>query len=298
MIIDKRNFWEGNETSKLFLEHLLISAFQEESSIRNIDLTSVFVKRDLLSRVRNRVITQLIPRRSFDIRSQWEFGITPPKNSHDLTVWYTGENLRPPHNYDLTLSFDPDDLKQGNIYLPYWFTLFGEIPEFSNSKNVPIESFLSPRKMYPNQSKFCAVVINNPHPLRLRAIRELERLGEVDVFGRAIGRPVSDKVKLLSNYRFNLCFENDLYPGYVTEKPFDAWLAGSVPLYWGNTEDTFLNQNAIVNLATFKSMASYIDHVQELDSDKELRELVISAPILKNVPNILSIIETVRKIVS
>ena len=39
------------------------------------------------------------------------------------------------------------------------------------------------------------------------------------------------------NYRYFLCFENDLYPGYVTEKPIEAWASGSVPLWRGIDPD-------------------------------------------------------------
>lgn len=42
------------------------------------------------------------------------------------------------------------------------------------------------------------------------------------------------KREVLSRYMFNLAFENSIEPGYVTEKPFDALLAGSVPVYLGD----------------------------------------------------------------
>jgi hypothetical protein len=47
-----------------------------------------------------------------------------------------------------------------------------------------------------------------------------------------------DKLATISNYRFNLCLENCEYPGYLTEKIFDAMLAGTVPVYRGAPDVT------------------------------------------------------------
>jgi hypothetical protein len=49
--------------------------------------------------------------------------------------------------------------------------------------------------------------------------------------------PVEDKIALLQRARFCIAYENcrDL-PGYVTEKLFDCFRAGCVPVYWGPRE--------------------------------------------------------------
>lgn len=41
------------------------------------------------------------------------------------------------------------------------------------------------------------------------------------------------KTKLLRSYRFSLAFENSETPDYITEKFFDALMAGAVPVYLG-----------------------------------------------------------------
>ncbi|MGC8604542.1 MAG: glycosyltransferase family 10 domain-containing protein, partial [Desulfomonilaceae bacterium] len=43
----------------------------------------------------------------------------------------------------------------------------------------------------------------------------------------------SNKIRTLGKFRFNLVFENCIFPGYLTEKIFDAMLAGTVPIYLG-----------------------------------------------------------------
>ncbi len=49
-----------------------------------------------------------------------------------------------------------------------------------------------------------------------------------------IGGPINDKIKIFSNHNFNIAFENSSYPGYVTEKITDAFIANTIPIYWGD----------------------------------------------------------------
>lgn len=42
-----------------------------------------------------------------------------------------------------------------------------------------------------------------------------------------------DKRSCLAHYKFAFCFENSCVPGYITEKIFDAFSAGCVPIYLG-----------------------------------------------------------------
>ncbi len=46
----------------------------------------------------------------------------------------------------------------------------------------------------------------------------------------------NEKLLTLRNYKFTLCMENSRECGYVTEKIFSAFFAGSVPLYFGATD--------------------------------------------------------------
>lgn len=47
---------------------------------------------------------------------------------------------------------------------------------------------------------------------------------------------VASKAETLSRYRFAICFENMILPGWITEKIFDCFAAGCVPVYWGAPE--------------------------------------------------------------
>jgi hypothetical protein len=43
----------------------------------------------------------------------------------------------------------------------------------------------------------------------------------------------ADKQATLAMYKFCLCFENEACEGYITEKLFDCFLSGTVPVYYG-----------------------------------------------------------------
>jgi hypothetical protein len=49
---------------------------------------------------------------------------------------------------------------------------------------------------------------------------------------------VASKAETLSRYTFAICFENMILPGWITEKIFDCFAAGCVPVYWGAPEVT------------------------------------------------------------
>jgi hypothetical protein len=50
--------------------------------------------------------------------------------------------------------------------------------------------------------------------------------------------PAASKAETLSAYDFALCFENCILRGWITEKIFDCFFAGTVPVYWGAPEIT------------------------------------------------------------
>lgn len=64
---------------------------------------------------------------------------------------------------------------------------------------------------------------------------------------------VEDKILTLSNYKFSLCFENCTFPGYVTEKIFDCFFAGCIPIYWGAPDVAdYIPSEAYIDYRRFK----------------------------------------------
>jgi hypothetical protein len=124
--------------------------------------------------------------------------------------------------------------------------------------------------------------------MRFRAVRALEKIGEVDVFGPVVGKPIQSKLEIAKNYRYTLCFENDIYPGYVTEKPMEAYLAETVPLYWGQLDMCSpINSACLINLFDFDSMEDWLNHIASID-EVEYRKYY-ERPFLKSIPDLSQI---------
>jgi hypothetical protein len=73
---------------------------------------------------------------------------------------------------------------------------------------------------------------------------------------RAFQGPIKpeEKIQVLSQYKFALCFENCVFPGYVTEKIFDCFLAGCIPIYFGAPDiEDFVPEGSFIDFRKYKS---------------------------------------------
>lgn len=232
--------------------------------------------------------------------NRWDFDYSQPTSSASVNIWTSGENIRPPEGaWDLYLSHDSDGLGGRNIYVPFWMEAIGTYaPPTVNFLGVrpTLDEMLSPREANPSErSGFACAFLGKNSGMRSHAINALGMLGKVDVFGPAVGRPVGNKATVAKDYKFMLCFENDLYPGYVTEKPFDAWATGAVPLYWGNDASNYLNPRALINLADFDGLEPFVGEVAMIMQDAPSMAEIASEPILLRPPDMTAIERSIRE---
>jgi len=77
---------------------------------------------------------------------------------------------------------------------------------------------------------------------------------------------VESKREILKDYKFAICYENarDI-PGYITEKIFDCFFAGCVPIYWGASNitkhipaNTFIDKR---NFKTYEELYYYLKNI-------------------------------------
>jgi alpha(1,3/1,4) fucosyltransferase len=77
--------------------------------------------------------------------------------------------------------------------------------------------------------------------------------------------PYTKKLETLARYRFVVCFENTVFPGYVTEKILDCFYAGSVPVYYGAPDITdYVPRECFIDLRDFSGYAEldeFLAHV-------------------------------------
>ncbi|MGI9149406.1 MAG: glycosyltransferase family 10 domain-containing protein [Chloroflexota bacterium] len=88
-------------------------------------------------------------------------------------------------------------------------------------------------------------------------------------FLRSYQGPAPLKLATLAQYRFALCLENSIFPGYISEKIFDCFFAGTVPLYLGAPDvHKYIPADAFVDLRQFRNYSAL---EQFLDSLEEAR---------------------------
>ncbi|QKJ30441.1 hypothetical protein HQ865_11965 [Mucilaginibacter mali] len=132
-------------------------------------------------------------------------------------------------------------------------------PEDLVKKNVDAEQILA------SKNKFCNFLYSHRVPYREEFFRQLSKYKKIDAPGKSMNnmpsidsRPGEDlwtsKHHFLSPYKFTIAFENYVYPGYQTEKLYDAMLCQSIPIYCG---DPFIGD--IFNTKSFVNTPDYTD---------------------------------------
>jgi hypothetical protein len=80
------------------------------------------------------------------------------------------------------------------------------------------------------------------------------------------------KLPLLRRYKFNICYENVInIPGYVTEKIFDCFFAGCVPVYLGASNITdFVPKECFVDKRDFPDYGNLYAHLMTMADEEYL----------------------------
>jgi hypothetical protein len=198
-----------------------------------------------------------------------------------VRIWLTGECLIPDFNL-MDYAIGPSDIQFGDRYLRW--PLYRWNLSFQECEALRREALsMSPVHQ---RNLFCACVISNlsnrQGPL-VEVCDALERYHGLTYGGKwrnNIGGRVRDKQELLQRHKFSLAFENSAYPGYVTEKILDAFLAGTVPIYWGDPTITQqFNPKAFIHCLDGEPIDELLRRVQKVNESQEAYEAMTREPI-------------------
>ena len=192
-------------------------------------------------------------------------------------IYYTGENKRPNFSRcDYAFSFDYP-VNERNFRLPLYRLYYPQYSLLFEARD--------PDKIIAENREFCSFVNSNAKAKeRIDLFDQLSKYKQVASGGMVrnnVGGRVPDKVKFISDYKFNIAFENSSYPGYATEKIMEALVTNTIPIYWGdpNIGNDF-NTKAFINCHEFDSMNEVIEHVKKVDQDESLYRQYLSEPFL------------------
>jgi hypothetical protein len=78
------------------------------------------------------------------------------------------------------------------------------------------------------------------------------------------------KSETMAQYRFALCFENSVLRGWMTEKLFDCFFVGTIPVYWGAPDvldwvpaETFIDMRKFADFAELRAFLHSLSPTQE-----------------------------------
>lgn len=195
-----------------------------------------------------------------------------------IKIFYTGENQRP-WDYQCHYAISFDHIENEKMYrLPLYV-----IYDFDNlMKGVP--SFVTYRRKEEDVEKktgFCSFVVRNPNcQKRNDFFHKLSQYKQVDSGGPLFNNigyvleygsnAMKAKLNWLQKYKFNMCFENSAYPGYATEKLYEAYIGGTIPIYWGSpTIEVDFNPKAFLNWYDYKDDDAFIRAIIALDTNPD-----------------------------
>ena len=82
----------------------------------------------------------------------------------------------------------------------------------------------------------------------------------------------NNKIEYLRDFKFNICPENTISDGYITEKLFDSFRAGCIPIYSGdeNIEMDLVNKNALLFYRKGEDNSALFKEIEKLNKDEKL----------------------------
>lgn len=234
------------------------------------------------------------------------FGNDHTRFNHCKKLFYTGENIRPfSKKCDYSISFDFDNYNGKNIRIPLWMMYI----DWFNKKSYGNPEYLIP-EMYlygenefssKLKNKFCSTVFSALYEMRIKAIEKISKYKSVDVYGKYglhLNYGEKNKLDVLSQYKFSLCFENSIYPGYFTEKLLHAKVAGTIPLYYSDlsmVED--FNPKCCVNVNEI-GLDDLYNKVIEIDNNVKLYKEILEQPLFLNRVSLDNIVNQLKKIIN
>lgn len=234
------------------------------------------------------------------------FGNDNTRFNNCKKIFFTGENVRPTEKKcDYSISFDYDDYEKTNIRIPLWMMYIDWFKKgsYSNPDYLIPESYLYGENEFSStpKNKFCSIVYSAFYEMRVNAINKLSEYKPVDVYGK-YGIPVEygekNKLNIISNYKFSLCFENSVYPGYFTEKLLHAKIAGTIPLYYSDLSfHTDFNKKCCVNIEEI-GFDSLLDKVVEIDNNEKIYKEILEQPLFIEKISLDKQIKQIKKIIN
>ncbi len=200
-------------------------------------------------------------------------------NYKDCTkIYINWEPIIPNYNQcDYSISFNDIKFGDRNLRWPNYFPLFDE--KILDKSHITNEyagrrfcNFIHVNDQGGYGSKlrkeFC-IKLSNEYKRVDCPGKVLNNMPENSISPRE-GNYSLGKIDFQRKYKFTIVFENAQLNGYTTEKIAHAFMANTIPIYWGNPDITKdFNPKAFINCNDYNNFDEVIERVKELDNNDE-----------------------------
>lgn len=201
-----------------------------------------------------------------------------PKEKLILFLWEPPTVLKKMHKKKVLALFSKiftwnDELVDNKTYFKFYYPVLSpmieQIPSFEEKKLCTM--FCSNLKSsFPNEL----------YSERKKAIEYFETLEEdvFDFYGKGWEENtyknhrgwVLDKTSAQKNYKFLICYENSgALSGYITEKIFDCFSSGVVPIYWGASNiEQYVPKDCFIDRRNFSSIEEVYLYIKKMNKEE------------------------------
>ena len=107
-----------------------------------------------------------------------------------------------------------------------------------------------------------------------RALNKIKFLRKKNIFP-SYRSVVESKYNTMKGYKFSICYENfSGYNGYITEKIFDSFFAGCVPIYWGaNNVEKHIPEACFIDIRNFSGLNEVYLYIANMSEERYMEYL-------------------------
>ncbi len=234
------------------------------------------------------------------------------RNLPPVTLFHTAENLRYDHiKADFSISHDLNVQSDRHLRLPYWMEVIDWSHEgIVGNQNPRYGELLKLERLqaplggqFLKRPQKAVLITSHLHEPRASCLAVLQKYMPVNGMGPYYDKSIKDhhssgflKREVLKGYGYNLCPENSLHFGYVTEKIPEAFAAGCLPIaYVDQSVSLDFNSDAFINLASIER--SKYQNLGEIFSCKNELQVYAGQPLLLRAPSIIPLGKWIKEII-
>ena len=213
------------------------------------------------------------------------FGYEHLKYNNCVKICFLGENLCPDFNL-CDYAIAEEKLEFGDRY-------------FRRTNSIELASYPSlynraDRKHIKNENRdlFCSFAYSNSDadPFREKLFQAINQYKPVLCGGKLHhnfeishieGNDFrTDRINHEKQFKFSIACENSSHPGYCTEKILISFIAGTIPIYWGDPcVKELYNEKAFINVSDYSNLDDVVDVIKKIDTTPELYNEMICQPV-------------------